>query len=480
MKSIALVYLPNKEKLDYGSGVIRARVPYPLIHLGSYLKNKGIKVFLIDGQVCDAKKELEKIMEKVDVIGFSVMTMQLSNSLKLTDYIKKKYPEKEIIWGGIHPSLLPEQTIKDKSIDYVCQREGEHCLYDLCKGKPLNKIKNLVYQKDEKIIVNPIGDFIDLDKEDKPIWDMLNLENYIKRHKFGPKKDRRAFGISVGRGCIWNCTYCVNTVLGRKWRSLSAENIIKRIKFLRENYDIQHFTIVDDCFELNMERVKEFCNVLIKENINITWEVNVRAGQKWTDEIMDLFAKSGCILLGIGAESGSDRILKLVYRKGITTKDILFTAHQCRKYKIPLGTGWMGGVPSETEEELNQTLKLIKKVVKICPNAIISGPAPFRPYPNSALYFEAVKQGYRQPQSLREWAEKSTEGYLAEEAIPWVKDPNKLKAIEFYCVNAYRYPINTLHKVLILLCKFRLRYNIYALPFERPLTKYYVQNIYRD
>tara|TARA_Y100000034_G_C6855323_1_gene388621 strand:- start:9 stop:1451 length:1443 start_codon:yes stop_codon:yes gene_type:complete len=480
MKSIALVYLSNKEKLDYGSGIVRARMPYPLIHLGSYLKNKGIKVFLIDGQVCDAKKELEKIIDEVDIVGFSSMTMQISNSLQLSNYVKKKYPEKKIIWGGIHPSLLPEQTINNSSIDYVCQREGEGCLYDLCSGKPLNKIKNLLYKKNGKIIVNPMRDFIDLNKEDKPIWDIINLEPYIKRHKFGPKKNKRALGISVGRGCIFNCSYCVNNALGKKWRALSAKEIIKRIKFLQKNYDIQHFTIVDDCFDVDMKRVEEFCNTLLKEGIKITWEVNVRTGKKWTDERMELLVKSGCILLCVGAESGSDRVLKNIFHKGITTEDILYIAKQCRKHKMLVAMGWMSGIPNETEEDMNKTIDLIKKVVKICPNCIISGPAPFRPYPNCELYFEAVKQGYKQPQSLREWGIESNEGYLSEETLPWVKNPKKLKSLEFYCVNAYRYPINILHKILILMCKFRLDHNIYLFPFERPLTKYYVQNIYRD
>ncbi len=480
MKSIALVYLKNKEKLSFGSGVIRAVIPYPLLHLGSYLRNKGIKVFLIDGQICDAKEELEKIINKVDIIGFSVMTMQIANSLELSDYIKEKYPEKEIIWGGVHPSLLPEQTIKDSSVDYVCQREGEGCLYELCIETPLNRIKNLVYKKDGKITFNPIRDFIDVNKEDNPIWDILNLEDYIKEHKFGPKEGKRSFGLITGRGCIFNCTFCINRILGKKWRALSAENIIKRIKFLKEKYNIQHFSMVDDCFEIDMKRFEDFCNILIKENINITWETNVRAGSKWTDERMELVRKSGCILLGVGAESGSNRVLKDIYHKGINTEDILFMAEQCNKHKVPLGTTWMCGSPNETEDEVNETINLIKKVVEICPSSIISGPQIFRPYPNCDLYLEIIKQGYKEPQCLREWGIKSNEGFLSEEALPWIKNPKRLKAIEFYCVNAFRYPISKCHKILIRLCKFRIKYNIYFFPFERFLTKIYIENIYKD
>ena len=478
MKSIALLFLKNKEGLDFGSGVVRPRIPYPIFHLGSYLRNKGIKVFLIDGQVSNPKEELDKIIDEVDIIGFSVMTMQILNSLKLSDYIKRKYPEKKIIFGGVHPSLLPEQTIKDKSIDYVCQREGEGCLYDFCSGKPLNKIKNLVYQKNGKIIINPLNDFIDINKEDKPIWNIINLEHYIRKHEFGPKKGERSIDIAVGRGCIFNCTYCVNGILGKKWRALSAEEMIKRIKFLKENYNLQHFSITDDCFDVDIKRVDDFCDMLIKEKINITWDTSVRAGKKWNDERMEKISKSGCLLLSIGAESGSENILTSVYKKGITTRDILFTAIQCNKYKIILGSAWMCGVPGETKKDLDKTISLILKVTKICPNSVISGPQPFRPYPNSSLYFDAVKLGYKQPQSLREWSVKSAEMFISENALPWVKNPKRLKSLEFYCINAFRYPINIFHKVLIRMCKFRLKNNIYSLPFEIFMTRFYVKKVH--
>ena len=479
MKSIVLIFIKSKEPFFLGSGVARPKVPFPLLHLGSYLKRRGVPVFLIDGQICDAKKELMKIIDLVDIVGFSVMTMQVLGSLELSDYIKEKYPEKKIIWGGAHPSLLPEQTVIYESIDYVCQREGEGCLYELCNEKPLNKIKNLVYKRGNKIVKNPLRDFINLDKEDKPLWDIVNLENYIKEHDAGPKKGKRSLDLAVGRGCVFNCTFCVNGILGRRWRALSVDNIIKRIKFLKNKYNIQHFTIEDDCFDIDAPRFEEFCKRIIKEEIKITWDTSVRAGKKWTDKLMRLVSKSGCISLSVGAESGSDRVLNEIYKKGITTKDILFMAKQCVKHNVLFATTWMCGSPNETDEDLNKTLSLIKEVTKICPKSIISGPQPFRPYPNSELYFEAVRQGYKEPKSLREWGEKSAEQFIVSESLPWVKNPKRLRAIEFYYINAFRYPINIFHNILIQLCKIRIKANIYFLPFEMPLARLYISKIHK-
>ncbi len=182
---------------------MRPGFPQGMFYLGSYLKRRGVKVYLIHGELSNPREELDKIISKVDLIGFSVVTMQVSSSLGLSKYIKKNYPEKKIIWGGIHPSLLPEQTIKNEYVDYVCQREGEGCLYDLCKGVPLNKIKNLVYKNDGKVITNPLRKFIDLNKEE-PVWDLLNLEDYIGEHNFEKKRVERSFVLSVGRGRRFN------------------------------------------------------------------------------------------------------------------------------------------------------------------------------------------------------------------------------------------------------------------------------------
>jgi radical SAM superfamily enzyme YgiQ (UPF0313 family) len=476
-KSIAILFMKSKEESGQGGSIPTPTLPHPLLHLGSYLKNKGINVYLIDEQICDAKEELEKVINRVDFVGFCIMTMQIANSLRLSGYIKRNYPDKKIIWGGVHPSLSPKQTIDDPLIDYVCQREGEKCLYELLSGKPLNKIKNLVYKKNGKIIFNPLReDYLDLDKEDEPIWTLLDIEKYIGKYWIGGRDGGRSLAITVGRGCVFNCAFCVNTIMGKRWRPLSAKNIIKRIKELKKLYNIEHFYVNDDCFDVDWERVKEFCELLIKEKINITWDVSVRAGKKWTDEKMELIAKSGCVALSIGAESGSDRILKLI-KKGITTEDIIFIAKQCNKYNISLISSWMSGLPTETDKEVQQTVNLLKKVTKICPSCSIHGPQPLKPYPGSELYYEAVKQGFKEPKSLREWAQKSKEGFISDECLPWIKNAKKLRAIEFFCMNAYRYPRNFLQKILVTLSRLRIRYNFYSIPFEMPLTEFYVIKI---
>ncbi len=474
MKSIAILFMSSREAYGQGVSISRPTLPHPLLALGSYLKDRGVKVYLIDEQVCNAKDRLERIIDKVDIIGFSVMTMQISRSLELSDYIKEKYPDKKIIWGGIHCSLLPKQTIKDTFIDYVCVREGEEVLYELCSEVPLNEIKNLVYKKDGKVIINPMREFIDLNELNMPHWELFDMTKYIGDSKIAGKKTGRCLPITAGRGCIFNCAFCVNTILGRKWRALSVGNIIKQIKFLREKYNIQHFNLNDDCFDIDLERIDVFCKTLIKEKINITWDISARAGEHWNDRRMKLIKNAGCTAMSVGVESGSQRILDMIHKPS-SVKDVIYTAKKCNKYRITLIPTYMSGFPSETEEELQQTIDLLKKVANICPSLSIHGPQPFKPYPNSELYFEAVKQGFEIPKTLKEWAEASETGFISDSYLPWIKNSKRLRAIEFYCMNSVRSPRNFLQKILVSFSKIRLKYNFWYLPFEIPITKFYVR-----
>jgi radical SAM superfamily enzyme YgiQ (UPF0313 family) len=480
MKSIALVFTKSKDISGQGGAIHRPMVPQPLIYLGSYLHSRGIKVYLIDGQLKDPIEELNKIIKKVNLIGFSVMTSQITPSLEISDYIKEKYPDKKIVWGGIHPSLLPEQTIKASSVDYVCQREGEECLYELITGTPLKKIKNLVYKEKGKIIINPLRKFLDPNKLPSPNWDLINAEDYIFDYKLGGIIRERALPLGIGRGCVFNCTFCVNTVLGRKWRSLSAKNIIKEIKILKKKYNLKHLALCDDCFDVDLKRVDDFCNMLIKEDLDVTWDISARVGPHWTDKRMELIKKAGCLAIAIGAESGSPRVLNEVIGKPSPVEATLLMAKQCNIYKISLISSWISGVPTEKDEELKMTIKLLQEVTKICPSCSIHGPRPFDPYPNSKLYFEAVKLGLEEPKSLREWSEKSSQGFLEEGHAPWIRNHKKLRAIEFYCMNAYRTPRNFFQKVLIAFSRFRIKHNIYIIPFEIGLVNFYFKNIQKN
>lgn len=192
-------------------------------------------------------------------------------------------------------------------------------------------------------------------------------------------------------------------------------------------------------------------------------------------DLLKKIQRMGCYHLGLGAESGSQRILDKV-DKGITKEQVLNAARLCKKARINLVMSFMIGFPGETSEEMKETIKFAYQAVAINPeNSYINGPNVYRPYPGSALFKEAVRDyGFGLPDSLERWSEvySHNEGYFRLEDLPWIKEPAVIRIYCFYLFRAtsnFIYPnilVNFLFRMLKLISRIRVKYSFYQLPFE--------------
>lgn len=153
-----------------------------ILYLGTALHRQGYNVQIIDSQIENVEKKLKAVISKSDAIGFSVMTDQVKDALKLSDSVKEADPDIPIVWGGVHPTLYPNQTIQDKSVDYAVVDEGELTLLELMshfEGKTdLKNIKGIAYQENHNVVINQKRDFIDLNSLSPPEWGLLKLDEY--------------------------------------------------------------------------------------------------------------------------------------------------------------------------------------------------------------------------------------------------------------------------------------------------------------
>ena len=144
--------------------------PYNILTLASYLKNKGIPVKVFDQRLSrNWKNDLIKLLNNnIILAGITSMTgIQIKYGLKISQFIKKENKNIKIVWGGVHVSLIPEESLKNKYIDFIIVGEGEKSLFELAQSliekKSINKINNLGYKNDETIQINPIRNFINMD-----------------------------------------------------------------------------------------------------------------------------------------------------------------------------------------------------------------------------------------------------------------------------------------------------------------------------
>jgi len=342
-------------------------VPLGICYLSSYLqKTNKITPTIIDTTFHSSINKTKKILnEKYDLLCFSIMTTMIKDSLELANFIKEKHPDTKIIFGGPHTTVMPEEILKEKAVDAVVIGEGEKIFSDLIKNN-LDFKKTLgVWYKDKDIVKNKPNEFIhNLDDIPFPNIEQLDMKNYFKNWfqlesvKFGLK----GLNIIASRGCPYDCTFCQPTlsrIFGKKIRKRSAKDIKQELKHWKDKYKIKAFMFQDDTLIADKKWTSEICRE-IKE-LNLLWGCNVRANLV-EEETLRKMKAAGLRKVFMGVESGSQRVLNEVYDKKITLKQVENAVKIVKKLGIRIQGYFMIGAPTETLEEIKQTIKFSNKL----------------------------------------------------------------------------------------------------------------------
>lgn len=468
----------NIVKANYDSSV-----SVGLLSIATYLDSKGVEVKIVDGARQNGYADLiKKEAENCDYAGLSVMTTQIPSAVRISQLIRGINPKCKIIWGGTHPTFFPKQTVNHPLIDVVVYGEGEETVYELATGKDWSEINGIVFKRGSQIISNPPRELHDPAKMPLFNWDLVPQE-VLYNLSLVPSL--------TSRGCPHRCTFCINAILKNKWRARTVEQVLEDLRIIKnaDYFRGKKIRFWDENFFVDIGRAKAIIEGMIKNELIIPWETTVRVGyikeEMINDDFLAKLKRSGCYLLSFGAESGSLKILKKI-QKDITVEEILYSAKQCLKYGIIPQYSFMIGLPGETREDMFMTLDLIDKLIKLSDKVQILGPQAFRPYPGSPLYEECKKAGWREPQSLKEWAGLIEDelNYLSVENFPWVKDKNFVESMEAYVrfgahsvKNAMGSSVKT-QKILklgfILLCQLRWKSKFFKWPLDYKLAKRFV------
>ena len=251
--------------------------------------------------------------------------------------------------------------------------------------------------------------------------------------------------IHSGMGCPYTCTFCINTTVYREgkyytkspYRGKSAARLLDEIEVLIEKYKADFIDFVDENFFVDKNRFFKFLDGIEERKFKFSWFVSVRANyfnpNYLTNDVIARASTLGCVMMGIGAESGSQRILDSL-KKGITVEQIEHAARMLNKHRVVSEFSFMIGLPYETSDDMLKTISFVKKLRKIGPYVGTQPPQLYRPIPGGELYNECVRLGFVAPKSIREWtAEKlQVSGYLDLDKLPWIQKDNKTIVIIQY------------------------------------------------
>ena len=378
---------PSKFALREAAGI--TALPLGLAYLASVLEAEGQRVKIIDCPTLNYDmRSLEKEVKgfKPDVVGITSTTSTIYDAYKVAELIKEINSKAKVVIGGPHVSFTAKETLKEcPFIDIVVRGEGEittkELMLHLEKGLSLEEVKGISFRKNGKIVETEDRPFIkNLDKLPFPAYHLLPMDKYkVGKHRFA--------NTITSRGCPFSCIFCSSSELcGRVWRARSPENVVEELKVLKSEYDVSEVEFLDDTFTLNSRRVEKICDLMIKENLNLSWSASSRVNTI-TQRLADIMKKAGCHTIYLGIESGSQKILDLI-QKGISVIQAEKAVQIVKRAGINALGSFIIGVPGETTKSIKKTIRFAKRLnlnfvqFSIC-----------TPYPGTRLYKIAKEKG---------------------------------------------------------------------------------------
>ena len=384
----------------------RPPLPLGLLTIATPLDLAGYQVRIINqGTEPDWEETLlAELKTRPICVGVTAMTgPQIWWGLKASEIVKR-HGDVPVVWGGVHPSLLPQQTLENHNIDIVVQGEGEETFFELvvalASRQPLAEIRGIWYKEGDKIKGNPPRLFIDLNKQPLVSYHLVDLKKHMTSIS-----GIDSLRFETSRGCPFNCAFCYNTCFNhRQWRAMTAEQTLLRIKHIKDKYGVKGFSFRDDNFFTSPDRAYQILEGMVQQKLGIVWakgDIRLDMLSQLDDDFLSLIERSGCHYLSIGIESGSQRIADLL-RKEIDVSQAISVNQRLARYQMQVRYFFLLGTPGETENDLAETASLMLRLADENQKAR-EGIHIFVPYPGTELFDISVKHGLTVPRRLEDW-----------------------------------------------------------------------------
>jgi radical SAM superfamily enzyme YgiQ (UPF0313 family) len=391
----------------------------------TYARNKGASVAIVDqpserltaAAVAErATKDFEPTLIVIVVYGFqpSASTQNMSAAGRVARQIHDLNPRAKVMMTGTHLAALPERTMREEAVAFVCDREGPITIYRTMQAlkageADFSKIPSLWWRDGGRIVAPTESETLlaDLDAEMPGIaWDLMDPRDYRSHnwHSFAHIDERSPYAaIHTSLGCPYKCSFCcINAPFGKSsYRMWSPETVVKEIDHLVTAYGVKNIKFVDEMFVLNKRHVLGICDLLIERghDINIWAYARVDTVQ---DQFLEKLKRAGFNWLCLGIESASAEV-----RDGAAKKygqdDITDTVRRIQNAGIYVLGNFIFGLPEDNHARMQETLDMATAL-----NCEFSNFYSAMAYPGSPLYRMAVEGGIDLPEK---WHHFSQHGY---------------------------------------------------------------------
>jgi radical SAM superfamily enzyme YgiQ (UPF0313 family) len=344
-----------------GKGMDSGWISHGLAMLGASARDAGFDVDLIDLRSLTGWDHFraELLARRPTVVGLTMMSVDFNPVFRSIDVVKEVLPDTITVVGGPHPTLALDEVVENSKVDHIVTHEGEITFVELLRQLQAG-------EKPSRVL-----------KGEKPDLDLLPFAardlflNEWRKAGFELETPEIPMGnlpppfvtIIAGRGCAYNCSFCQpaeRRLFEGKVRRRSVSNVISELEYLRDQYRFKSLLIHDDCLTEDRNWVMEFCESYRSRGFDQPFFCQSRADIiVKNQDMVKLMYQAGLRGMLIGFESGSSRMLKFL-RKGTTVEQNIEAGRICHRLGIQVWANYMLGLPTETREEIMETVRMLK------------------------------------------------------------------------------------------------------------------------
>jgi anaerobic magnesium-protoporphyrin IX monomethyl ester cyclase len=369
--------------------------PMGILYLAGYLRSKfDLEIRLLDQRAenCSIRELADQaIAFGADIVGFGSITTGAYMFPELTHRIREALPSALILLGGPHVSAFRAEAIEGTAADAAVPGEGELIFEQVIRarfdGGGLGQVPGLIWRSpDGQPITNPgsVPLIEDLDSLPFPAYDLIDVRKYWKLQSLAPIGSRRYISLLSSRGCPYQCMWC-HEVFGKRFRRHSPERIVEEVDHCLRTWGPNEVEFLDDCFNLDADRVIRFCELAQKRNLRFKIGFpNALRTDILTQEVIDAMTDTGMYYSAFALETASPRLQHYTGKRLNIPRFLSGVEMAVKKGVFSNGLAMLG-FPTETEAEIRQTIDVMTNS-----KLHVASFFTVTPFPKTRLYDEVM------------------------------------------------------------------------------------------
>jgi radical SAM superfamily enzyme YgiQ (UPF0313 family) len=421
-------------------------LPLALVHVGSVLK--GHEVVIVDGRLeREPERRVAELASEALCLGVSVLTgAPILDALSVSRAARAARPDLPVVWGGWHPSLLPDQCLASGVVDACVSGQGERTFEDVVQaleaGVGYASVPGVTWSRGGETVKNPPRPFEDVNRFPRTDFGLIDMERYFAL------RGVRRLDFCSSQGCPFECSFCADPmVYQQRWSGLRAERVVDELVEHVRRYRLSEVFFNDDNFFTDLRRTEAICRGLLANSLRVRWFGTGRGDllRRLTDDQLLLLKESGCYKINVGAESGSPELLRHI-KKGTLVEEVLETAEKLHRFGIGARFSFIAGFPQEPADSLQETYRTVKALREI--DGDFETPIYFyAPYPGTELADRMPAIGFSAPRRLEDWRLVDLDHSIG----PWISEPVRkwVPRYNFYLRHGYQSPNGNLGRRML-------------------------------